>query len=146
MPRAIKTKRKKEAPCPAQVLRVLSGQPTALEATLGRMSTRPARSYAQAARILGCSAHKVKKMMNDILELPAGAELETVREDKGAGRPEKDAGISLECLQDVAGRPTLRRQCGMTLTERAMEANERFGSTMAASDLRKLYRQQQITK
>ena len=82
----------------------------------------------------------MKKVMNGVLEMQSGIPVNNLQSNVALGRPKKDTQVSIECMIDITSRATLRRQCGMTMSERATETNLKFGSNLACWDLRKIYK------
>ena len=145
MTKKTKTKEKKDPPNALQILRLIAGAPNEVETLLNTFGNEPARSYKQVAIILGCSVYKVKKAMNGILE-HTSTDFQTLDIWGRAGRPNKDVNLTSESLQYLISRDTLRKQVGMTLQQRAEDANTQFGCVIDGDYLRKIYFKHRITK
>ena len=63
----------------------------------------------------------------------------------GRGRPQKELGLSQSQRDWIIKRVTLRRQVGKSLFTRTQIVNDRFGTNLKPSDLRKIYKEEKIT-
>ena len=84
--------------------------------------------------------------MKGILDMPSGIDVNKLKSNTVSGRPKKDTKVTEACLEDITSRATLRRQVGMTMDERALEINQKFRTELKKYDLRKLYKNNRITK
>jgi hypothetical protein len=61
MPKGTRTKNRADPPDARQVLRLLAGQPTDMEAQLNGFPRSPPKTMVRVAALLGCSVYRVRK-------------------------------------------------------------------------------------
>ena len=145
MTKKTQIKGKTDPPNAEQLLRLIAGKPSGLEAELDAFTVIPSRTYIQLSKQLGCSVYKVKKAIRCILD-HTNSDFKNLDIWGRRGRPSKERNISRECLEYIINRDTLRAQCGITLAGRASEVNNKFMTNIDAQFLRKIYFKHRITK
>jgi hypothetical protein len=114
MTKKTQIKGKTDPPNAEQLLRLIAGKPSGLEAALDAFAAVPSRNITELAKQLGCSTYKARKAMRSILDHPT-SDFKTLDIWGRSGRPAKERNITGECLSYVTDRETLRAQCGYTL-------------------------------
>jgi transposase len=128
-----------------QVLALLAGAPPPFPSLLARgvhahANTATAESVAA---ILGTTAARVKRIAKAyrLGGINGANALNWV-----AGRPLKPTGFCQDQIEEMVSRPTMYNQAGLSMSTRADQVSQQYGTLVTKEELRRLYHGRGITR